>query len=106
MLERAWAAPCAAAGGICGAAPLQPVADPVRRRHQLLTGRLIASCISAWARLHTALLQVAFVEQPHFSLSLTLFGGDISILPGLEAYLQNFVRDQLLRCVHQGVGSA
>ena len=42
--------------------------------------------------------QVAFVEAPHFSLSLTLYGGDISILPGLEAYLQNFVRDSILRC--------
>ena len=41
--------------------------------------------------------QVAFVEQPQFSLSLTLYGGDISILPGLEAYLQNFVRDSILR---------
>ena len=41
---------------------------------------------------------MAFVEQPEFSLSLTLYGGDISILPGLEAYLQNFVRDSILRC--------
>ena len=42
--------------------------------------------------------QVAFVEPPSFSLALTLYGGDISILPGLEAYLQNFVRDSILRC--------
>ena len=44
-------------------------------------------------------MQVAFVEPPSFSLALTLYGGDISILPGLEAYLQNFVRDSILRSV-------
>ena len=38
------------------------------------------------------------MEPPSFSLALTLYGGDISILPGLEAYLQNFVRDSILRC--------
>ena len=43
------------------------------------------------------------MESPHFSLSLTLYGGDISILPGLEAYLQNFVRDAILRCVLCGL---
>lgn len=42
--------------------------------------------------------QVAFVEMPSFSLNLTLYGGDVSFLPGLEAYLSSFVKDSILRC--------
>lgn len=44
-----------------------------------------------------AAIQVAFVEMPSFSLNLTLYGGDVSFLPGLEAYLSSFVKDSILR---------
>ncbi|KAK9807354.1 hypothetical protein WJX73_005591 [Symbiochloris irregularis] len=42
-------------------------------------------------------IHVAFVEVPKFSLNLTLYGGDISFLPGLEAWLTAFVKDNVLR---------
>ena len=41
-------------------------------------------------------LQVSLVEQPQFGFELTLYGGDITLLPGLEAWLTAVIRDAVL----------
>lgn len=38
-------------------------------------------------------VRVSFVEQPHFNYALTVYGGDISFLPGLEVFINSFIRD-------------
>lgn len=48
------------------------------------------------------LLQVAFVEMPNFNFDLTLYGGDIGFLPGLEAWITAVIKDSVLRCVCKG----
>ena len=37
------------------------------------------------------------VSQPEFSYSLSVQGGDITFLPGLEVFINSFVRDIVLR---------
>ena len=41
--------------------------------------------------------QVAFVEMPSFNFDLTLYGGDIGFLPGLEAWITAVIKDSVLR---------
>lgn len=41
--------------------------------------------------------QVSFTDMPDFSFDLQVLGGDITLLPGLEAWLNAFVRHSLLR---------
>ena len=42
-------------------------------------------------------MQVAFVEMPNFNFDLTLYGGDIGFLPGLEAWITTVIKDSVLR---------
>ena len=35
---------------------------------------------------------------PDFSFDLHVLGGDVTLLPGLEAWLNSYVRHSLLRC--------
>ena len=42
-------------------------------------------------------LQVSLVEEPDFSFSIQLQGGDITFLPGLELWLSSFIKDVLLQ---------
>ena len=42
-------------------------------------------------------LQVSLVSQPEFSYNLSVQGGDITFLPGLEVFINSFVRDTVLR---------
>ncbi|DBA72057.1 TPA: hypothetical protein ACH3X2_010790 [Trebouxia sp. C0005] len=44
-----------------------------------------------------AAMQVAFVEMPNFNFDLTLYGGDIGFLPGLEAWITSVIQDSVLR---------
>lgn len=44
-----------------------------------------------------AAMQVAFVEMPNFNFDLTLYGGDIGFLPGLEAWITTVIKDSVLR---------
>ena len=44
-----------------------------------------------------ACLQVSLVEEPDFSFSIQLQGGDITFLPGLELWLSSFIKDVLLQ---------
>ena len=37
------------------------------------------------------------MEEPAFSFGLTVQGGDLSFLPGLEAFVSSFVRQAVLR---------
>ena len=41
--------------------------------------------------------QVSLVEQPEFSYNLSVQGGDITFLPGLEVFINSFVRDAVLK---------
>ena len=41
--------------------------------------------------------QVSLVEEPDFSFSIQLQGGDITFLPGLELWLSSFIKDVLLQ---------
>ena len=91
-LEECKAAWCCTAGQHCSS--LQGGATHSPQAAQGTSGANLDSVVVS----PQAHAQVAFVEPPSFSLALTLYGGDISILPGLEAYLQNFVRDSILRC--------
>ena len=46
----------------------------------------------------TALLsQVALVEMPKFSFDVTMYGGDVSLVPGLEQWLTTFMKDTVFR---------
>ncbi|KAK9917790.1 hypothetical protein WJX75_008296 [Coccomyxa subellipsoidea] len=42
-------------------------------------------------------IQVSLVEMPDFSFDLDVLGGDITLLPGLEAWLNSFIRASVLR---------
>lgn len=42
-------------------------------------------------------LQVSLVGQPDFSFDLNVYGGDLTILPGLEGFLSGFIRDIVLQ---------
>lgn len=44
-----------------------------------------------------AAMQIAFVEMPNFNFDLTLYGGDIGFLPGLEAWITTVIKDSVLR---------
>ena len=46
-------------------------------------------------------MQIAFVEMPNFNFDLTLYGGDIGFLPGLEAWITTVIKDSVLRSVQQ-----
>ena len=41
--------------------------------------------------------QIALTEVPKFSFDLSVYGGDISVLPGLEAWLHGLIQDAVLR---------
>lgn len=45
----------------------------------------------------SAAAQVAFTEVPKFAFDLTVWGGDLSVLPGLETWLQGLIKDAVLR---------
>lgn len=49
------------------------------------------------APLYVSRGQVSLVSQPDFSYNLSVQGGDITFLPGLEAFINSFVRDLVLR---------
>ncbi|KAK9812293.1 hypothetical protein WJX73_010507 [Symbiochloris irregularis] len=42
-------------------------------------------------------LQISLVAQPEFTYNLSVQGGDITFLPGLEAFINSFLRDTVLR---------
>jgi hypothetical protein len=42
--------------------------------------------------------QVSLTDMPDFSFDLQVLGGDVTLLPGLEAWLNSYVRHSLLRC--------
>jgi Ca2+-dependent lipid-binding protein len=42
-------------------------------------------------------VQVSLVEMPEFSFAITLYGGNLMMVPGLEAFLRYFIREVLLR---------
>ena len=42
--------------------------------------------------------QISLVDMPDFSFDLDVLGGDITLLPGLEAWLNNLIRSSVLRC--------
>lgn len=42
-------------------------------------------------------MQVSLVEQPTVSYGIVVQGGDISFLPGLETFINNFLRDHVLQ---------
>ncbi|MCJ1425923.1 hypothetical protein MMC29_003824 [Sticta canariensis] len=42
-------------------------------------------------------LKVSLVSQPEFSYNLSVQGGDITFLPGLEAFINSFVRETVLQ---------
>ncbi|PSC68066.1 Extended synaptotagmin-3 isoform A [Micractinium conductrix] len=42
-------------------------------------------------------VQVAFTQVPSFSFDLTVLGGDASLLPGLEAWMNGMIKDTLLQ---------
>jgi hypothetical protein len=44
-----------------------------------------------------AWVQISLVEQPHLSYSLNVQGGDITFLPGLELFINNLLRDIVMR---------
>ena len=37
------------------------------------------------------------MDVPDFTFNLTLYGGNLMIVPGLEAFLQSFIRNVLLK---------
>ena len=39
------------------------------------------------------------MEMPNFNFDLTLYGGDLGFLPGLEAWITTVIKDSVLRCV-------
>ena len=41
--------------------------------------------------------QVALVEMPKFSFDVTMYGGDVSLVPGLEKWLTQFMKDTVFR---------
>lgn len=41
--------------------------------------------------------EVAFTELPKFSFDLSVYGGDVSVLPGLETWLHGLIQDAILR---------
>jgi hypothetical protein len=41
--------------------------------------------------------QVALVEPPDFSYGLVVQGGDLTFLPGLESWLNSFIKTSLLQ---------
>ena len=44
-----------------------------------------------------AALQFALVEMPSFSFDITVYGGDATFLPGLEAWINSLIKDTVLR---------
>ena len=42
-------------------------------------------------------MQVALVEMPNFSFDVTIYGGDASMVPGLEQWLSAFMKDRVFR---------
>ena len=53
---------------------------------------LIGRWMQSWL-----VLQVSLVSQPEFSYNLSVQGGDITFLPGLEAFINSFVRETVLQ---------
>lgn len=41
--------------------------------------------------------QAALVGMPTFSFDVTMYGGDVSIVPGLEAWLTQFMKETVFR---------
>ena len=42
-------------------------------------------------------VQISLVAQPEFTYNLSVQGGDITFLPGLEVFINSFIRESLLR---------
>lgn len=42
-------------------------------------------------------LQVSLVGLPNFSFDMHVYGGDMSLLPGLEGFISSFIRDIVLK---------
>lgn len=42
-------------------------------------------------------MQAALVEMPKFSFDVTMYGGDVSLVPGLEQWLTTFMKDTVFR---------
>ena len=57
-------------------------------------GQLVSALL---LMLRAAAAQVSLVDDPQFSYSLMVSGGDLSFLPGLEAFISSFVRTAVLR---------
>ena len=51
-------------------------------------------------------MQVALVEMPNFSFDVTIYGGDASLVPGLEQWLSAFMKDRVFRYCPQRDTSA
>ena len=43
-------------------------------------------------------MQVSLVDMPDFSFDLDVLGGDVTLLPGLEAWLNSLIRSSVLMC--------
>ena len=43
-------------------------------------------------------MQAALVEMPKFSFDVTMYGGDVSLVPGLEQWLTTFMQETVFRC--------
>ncbi len=39
---------------------------------------------------------MAFTEIPKFAFDLTVYGGDVSVLPGMETWLHGLITDAVL----------
>ncbi|KAK9824188.1 hypothetical protein WJX72_008409 [[Myrmecia] bisecta] len=42
-------------------------------------------------------IQASLVEMPKFSFNINVYGGDVTLLPGIETWMNAFIRDQVLR---------
>lgn len=56
----------------------------------------LASLLCTEVGLHLG-WQVALVEPPDFSYGLVIQGGDITFLPGLESWLNSFIKTAVLQ---------
>ena len=46
------------------------------------------------------MLQIAFVDMPSFSFDLNMYGGDLTLLPGVEMWLNSIIKEYVLGCVY------
>jgi hypothetical protein len=44
-------------------------------------------------------LQFSLVQPPKYHYHLSLYGGDLTLLPGVEAWLDSVINDCVIQCV-------